>query len=87
MPEVETETERRLEPQLSRLESPASKGIRVLVAAAFVAIWLAIEIYDILVVPGETTVPVWFQVSGLIVLGYLLGISLDDVAGGVRGRK
>jgi hypothetical protein len=70
-----------------RVKSPASRGMRVIVAGIFVAIWLTVIVYDFFANAGATIVPFWFQAAGLIVLGYLLGIAPDDLSGGLPGGK
>lgn len=54
--------------------SPASKRIQVWVAVAFLVVWLVAHMYDFFIAPTDV-VPLWFTAAGLLVLGFLLGIS------------
>lgn len=63
------------------VRSPAPRWVRAAVAGAFILIWLIAVIVDFFVDPTMDTVPLWFQATGLLVLGYLLGVSLDDLRG------
>jgi protein-S-isoprenylcysteine O-methyltransferase Ste14 len=60
-------------------KSPANRNVRTAVAAVFVAIWLVVVLYDFFAVPDQDVVPLWFQATGLLVLGFLLGVSFDDL--------
>ena len=69
------------------VKSPANRTVRTLVAGGFCVIWLVAMLWDFFANPGSNVLPFWFQATGLIVLGYLLGISADDITGGIRGSR
>ena len=48
-------------------------------------VWMVVVIIDFFFA-GGTTIPFWFQATGLVVLGFLLGVSLDDMRS-VGGRR
>jgi hypothetical protein len=64
------------------VKSPANKWVRTGIAGGFVVIWLLAILVDFFTDPTTQVVPLWFQMTGLIVLGYLLGITLDDITSG-----
>lgn len=65
-----------------QLRSPAPKWIRTAIAVAYLAIWLVAMLADFFISPELQSLPLWFQATGLVVLGYLLGISVDDLRRG-----
>lgn len=58
--------------------------LRAVIAAVFVAIWLACCIWDWFV-RNSPVLPGWFQALGVVVLAYLLGVDL--VTNFFRGRR
>ena len=58
--------------------SPAWPWLRVVVAGAFVVVWLVACLLDWYGHPEASILPAWFQGLGLLCLGYLLGIDLIE---------
>lgn len=67
-----------------RPKSPAPRWLRSVIAGAFVAVWAAVLLYDFFANPGANVVPLWFQATGLVVLGYLLGLNVEDITHGLK---
>jgi hypothetical protein len=68
------------------IRSPASRRMRTIVAMVFLAIWLVAVLFDFLV-SQPPRLPVWFHVTGVLVLGFVLGINLDDFGRPGRARS
>jgi integral membrane sensor domain MASE1 len=60
--------------------SPAPKWLKAAIGGAYILVWLVVIIIDWY--RGTNSVPAWYQATGLIVLGYLLGINLEDLRQG-----
>lgn len=58
--------------------SPASRGVRTWVAVGFLLIWLLAVLFDFFA-HAEPVLPLWFQMLGLVVLGFVLGIAAEDL--------
>jgi len=64
-------------PNRQPVPSPAPIWLRSVVAAVFASIWLIVVLIDFFT--GGSRVPLWFQATGLVVLGYLLGVGVGDL--------
>jgi len=60
--------------------TPATRRVRMLVAVTFVAVWLLATLADYFLL-AEPVLPAWFHLMGMLVLGFVLGISTDDLPG------
>ena len=66
--------------------SPASPRLQSLVAVLVVVVWLGTEVWDFLVNGNTPVLPLWWHAIGLIVLGYILGMNVPTLLGGVLKR-
>lgn len=66
--------------------SPAPARLQALVAVAFVAVWLALEAWDFVANGNAPVLPLWWHAIGLIVLGYVLGMNVPTLLGGLLKR-
>lgn len=60
--------------------SPAPKWLKSAIGGVYLLVWLFVIIIDWW--RGTNSVPLWYQATGLVVLGYLLGITIEDVRSG-----
>jgi fatty acid desaturase len=64
--------------------SPAPRWLKSAIAGAFLLVWVAVIVISFYR-PEGGEVPLWWIGTGLVVLGYLLGINIEDMrAGGSR---
>jgi fatty acid desaturase len=61
--------------------SPAPRWLKSAIAGAFLLVWLAVIVVSFYRTGGDM-VPLWFIGTGLVVLGYLLGINIEDMRSG-----
>jgi hypothetical protein len=66
--------------------SPVTARTQSLVAVVFIAVWLALEVWDFLANGTTPVLPLWWHAIGLIVLGYILGMNVPTVLGGLLKR-
>jgi hypothetical protein len=62
----------------ARPRTPATRRVRTFVAVAFVAVWLLAILIDFFLL-AEPVLPAWFHLMGMLVLGFVLGLSTDDL--------
>jgi protein-S-isoprenylcysteine O-methyltransferase Ste14 len=60
--------------------SPAWPWLRVVVAGVFFLVWLGACLADWFGHPEASILPGWFVALGVLVLGYLLGLDLINLA-------
>lgn len=63
------------------VRSPAPRWLKSAIAGAFLLVWLTVIVVSFFRPDGQM-VPLWFIGTGLVVLGYLLGINLEDMRSG-----
>ena len=62
----------------ARPRTPATRRVRTAVAVGFVVVWLLAILADFFLLP-EPVLPAWFHLMGMLVLGFVLDLSADDL--------